>query len=76
MITVRKAFSRNFKRMLVEQDYSMKSFAYIHGFDYSAVWHWANEKACPNLETAFRIAKALEISMDKLVEGAEIEKSI
>jgi len=76
MTTVRKAFSRNFKRLLVEQDYSMKNFAYIHGFDYSAVWNWAHGRACPNLETAFRIAKALEISMDKLVEGAEIEKLV
>lgn len=71
MITVRKAFSRNFKRMLVEQDYSMKSFAYIHGFDYSAVWHWAHGKACPKLDTAFRIAKALEVSVNDLVKGAE-----
>lgn len=70
MITVRKAFSRNFKRMLVEQDYSMKSFAYIHGFDYSAVWHWAHGKACPKLETAFRIANALEVSINELVKGA------
>jgi len=71
MTTIRKAFSRNFKRLLVEQDYSMKSFAYIHGFDYSAVWNWVHGRACPKLETAFKIAKALEVSVNDLVKGAE-----
>ena len=70
-MTVRKAFMINFRRLLVEKDYSMKRFSYEHGFDYSAVSSWANGKACPKLDTAFRIASALGVTVDDLLKGAE-----
>lgn len=70
-MTVRRAFMTNFRRLLVEKDYSMKRFSYEHGFDYSAVSSWANGKACPKLDTAFRIASALGVTVDDLLKGAE-----
>ena len=69
-MTVRKAFTRNFKRLLVEKGYTMKGFAEESGFDYSAIWAWSHGRRYPNLETAFRIAKTLQGSIDDLVEGA------
>ena len=69
-MTVRKAFMNNFRRLLVEKGYIMKGFAEESGFDYSNIWGWLNGRRTPNLETAFRIAKTLQVSIDDLVEGA------
>ena len=69
-MTVRRAFTTNFRRLLVEKDYTMKGFADESGFDYSAIWAWVNGRRYPNLETAFRIAKTLQVSIDDLVKGA------
>ena len=41
-MTVRRAFTTNFRRLLVEKDYTMKGFADESGFDYSAIWAWVN----------------------------------
>lgn len=70
-MTVRRAFMINFRRLLVEKDYSMKRFSYEHGFSYSIVWFWANGRACPKLDTAFKVAKALGVTVDDLLEGTE-----
>jgi len=62
-----KAFGENLKKLREAKGLTTREFADIADIAYSQVWTLESGKGDPSLTTLLAIARALEVSVDKLM---------
>lgn len=66
------SFKENLRNEFIYQDISVKEFAYKLGIPYGTIrGYLGNTEYLPNIETGYKIAKGLNISMEYLLTGTE-----
>lgn len=68
MVIDPEAFQRNFRKILKQKNMTQKQFAAESGLTYRSVGLWCNG-VLPTADNLACIAKALNVSADKLLEG-------
>ncbi len=70
----RYAIGENIKRFLAKKGWTMTRLAQEMHVTQNAVGHWVHGKRTPNAYALYRMAKALDTTMEKLVEGIDEQK--
>ena len=70
-MTVVEAFAKNVKEALIENEWSQSKLARISGVSKPTISSLLRCSYGPTLYTVYAVAKALDVSIDELIEGAD-----
>ena len=71
-MTNKEIISRNIDKRRVEQGLSQFGLAKKIGSHQSIVFKWCNAESTPNSIYLYKLAKALDCTMEDLMEGVEV----
>lgn len=70
-MTVREALSKNLRRIKKERKLTYADITELTGINKCSVLNWITQKNGTTLDCAWLLCRALGISIDDLVEGAD-----
>lgn len=71
-MTVGEAFAVNLRRISKERRIETSELSRKSGVDRTTIYQYFSRHRDPRLTTALLIAKALDVTVEKLAEGAEL----
>lgn len=71
-MTMQEAFARNLSVCLAERNLSAYKIASESGISHTTIYSYTkSNNRIPNLYSAYKIAKALGVTVDRLLEGCD-----
>lgn len=70
-MTVKEAISKNIRRIKKERNLTYPDLAELSGLHKLAIMNWVMQRNATTIECAWLLCRALGISLDDLVEGAD-----